>query len=53
MIVEPHMRHPGVFVSKAKTDTLCTLNMVPGISVYGEKRVEIGAATTPGRPNAA
>lgn len=45
VIVEPHMRHPGVFVSKAKTDTLCTLNMVPGISVYGEKRVEIGAAT--------
>lgn len=39
------MRHPGVFVSKGKSDTLATLNMVPGISVYGEKRVEIGAAT--------
>jgi rRNA 2'-O-methyltransferase fibrillarin len=39
------MRIPGVFVSKAKADSLCTLNMVPGISVYGEKRVEI---TQPG-----
>ncbi|KAG5465618.1 hypothetical protein CUR178_00326 [Leishmania enriettii] len=43
VIVEPHMLHPGVFISKAKTDSLCTLNMVPGISVYGEKRVELGA----------
>ncbi len=35
------MRHPGVFVAKsAKTDTLASLNMVPGISVYGEKRAE-------------
>ncbi|CAG9583843.1 fibrillarin [Leishmania major strain Friedlin] len=37
------MLHPGVFISKAKTDSLCTLNMVPGISVYGEKRIELGA----------
>eukprot|EP00796_Vickermania_ingenoplastis_P005238 gene5239-3752_t len=43
VIVEPHMLHPGVFISKGKTDTLCTLNMVPGISVYGEKRIELGA----------
>lgn len=43
VIVEPHMLHPGVFISKGKADTLCTLNMVPGISVYGEKRIELGA----------
>lgn len=42
VIVEPHMLHPGVFISKGKADTLCTLNMVPGISVYGEKRIELG-----------
>lgn len=44
VIVEPHMLHPGVFISKGKADTLCTLNMVPGISVYGEKRIELGGA---------
>jgi rRNA 2'-O-methyltransferase fibrillarin len=44
VVVEPHMRHPGVFVSKAKVDSLCTLNLVPGVSVYGEKRVECAAA---------
>lgn len=41
MIVEPHMLHPGVFISKGKTDSLCTLNMTPGIAVYGEKRIEL------------
>lgn len=44
VVIEPHMRHPGVFVARSKTDTLCTLNMVPGVSVYGEKRVDAGAA---------
>jgi len=43
VIVEPHMRHPGVFVSKAKVDSICSLNMVPGVSVYGEKRIECTA----------
>ncbi|KAH9588695.1 Fibrillarin [Trypanosoma melophagium] len=43
VVVEPHMLHPGVFISKGKADSLCTLNMVPGISVYGEKRIELGA----------
>lgn len=41
-MIEPHMRHPGVFVAKGKTSALATLNMVPGVSVYGEKRVEAG-----------
>jgi rRNA 2'-O-methyltransferase fibrillarin len=31
-----------VFVVKGKVDTIATLNMVPGVSVYGEKRVECG-----------
>ncbi|RNC47025.1 fibrillarin [Trypanosoma cruzi] len=43
VVVEPHMLHPGVFISKGKADSLCTLNMVPGVSVYGEKRIELGA----------
>jgi len=40
------MMHPGVFISKSKVDSLCTLNLVPGISVYGEKRVECGATVS-------
>lgn len=31
----------GVFVAKGKQDALLTRNMVPGESVYGEKRVEV------------
>jgi rRNA 2'-O-methyltransferase fibrillarin len=42
VIIEPHQRHPGVFIAKSKKEALCTLNMVPGVSVYGEKRVESG-----------
>jgi rRNA 2'-O-methyltransferase fibrillarin len=40
IIVEPH-RLPGVFVGKGKEEVLCTLNMVPGESVYGEPRVPV------------
>ena len=39
-MVEPH-RHSGVFVARGKEDVLATLNMVPGESVYGEKRVSV------------
>lgn len=42
MIVEPH-RHAGVFVGRAKEDLLLTKNLTPGESVYGEKRISIGA----------
>uniref|UniRef100_A0A0N4ZQQ8 rRNA 2'-O-methyltransferase fibrillarin n=1 Tax=Parastrongyloides trichosuri TaxID=131310 RepID=A0A0N4ZQQ8_PARTI len=38
VIIEPH-RHEGVFIVKGKEDALATKNMVPGDSVYGEKRV--------------
>jgi rRNA 2'-O-methyltransferase fibrillarin len=40
VVVVPH-KHDGVFVAKAKEDALCTKNMVPGESVYGEKRVSV------------
>lgn len=40
VIVEPH-RLKGVFIVKGKEDALVTKNMVPGESVYGEKRVSI------------
>ena len=39
-MVEPH-RHEGVFICLGKEDDLVTKNLVPGESVYGEKRVSI------------
>jgi len=36
--VEAH-RHEGVFIARGKEDSLVTRNMVPGVSVYGEKRI--------------
>lgn len=38
--VEPH-RHEGIFVAHGKEDYLLTKNLVPGESVYGEKRISI------------
>ncbi|EEB13624.1 Fibrillarin, putative [Pediculus humanus corporis] len=40
VVVEPH-RLPGVFVARGKEDALVTLNMVPGVAVYGEKRIVV------------
>ncbi|XP_075393235.1 rRNA 2'-O-methyltransferase fibrillarin [Tenrec ecaudatus] len=40
VLVEPH-RHEGVFICRGKEDALVTKNLVPGESVYGEKRVSI------------
>ncbi|EDL01673.1 mCG21742 [Mus musculus] len=40
VMVEPH-RHEGVFICLGKEDALVTKNLVPGESVYGEKRVSI------------
>eukprot|EP00892_Ulva_mutabilis_P008471 jgi/Ulvmu1/5997/UM026_0121.1 len=42
VLVEPH-RHEGIFISRGKEDALVTKNMVPGESVYGEKRVSVEA----------
>ncbi|ORY99762.1 Fibrillarin-domain-containing protein [Lobosporangium transversale] len=41
--VEPH-RHEGIFVAHGKEDYLLTKNLVPGESVYGEKRIAIEGA---------
>ncbi|XP_074423544.1 rRNA 2'-O-methyltransferase fibrillarin [Larus michahellis] len=38
--VEPH-RHEGVFICRGKEDALVTRNLVPGESVYGEKRISV------------
>ena len=40
-IVEPHERFPGVYILKGKDDALVTKNLVPGESVYNEKRVSV------------
>jgi len=38
--IEKH-RHKGVFIAKGKEDVLVTKNLVPGESVYGEKRIAV------------
>lgn len=43
--VEPH-RHEGVFIYRGMEDALVTLNMVPGQSVYGERRVTVNEGGT-------
>lgn len=40
VLVEGH-RHPGIFIARGKEDALVTKNMVPGESVYGEKRIAV------------
>lgn len=39
-VIEPH-RHEGVFFSKGKDDFVLTKNLVPGESVYNEKRISV------------
>jgi rRNA 2'-O-methyltransferase fibrillarin len=46
VIVEPHDRFPGVFILRGKDDALLTKNMVPGESVYNEKRVSVDNKAT-------
>jgi len=40
VVIEPH-RHPGVFIASGKEDALVTMSILPGESVYGEKRITI------------
>jgi hypothetical protein len=40
VVIEQH-RHKGVFIAKGKEDVLVTKNMLPGESVYGEKRISV------------
>lgn len=41
VIIEPHPKFNGVFIGRGKEDMLLTKNMIPGSSVYGEKRVSV------------
>jgi rRNA 2'-O-methyltransferase fibrillarin len=41
VMVEPHQRLGGVFIARGKEDALVTRNLVPGDSVYGEKRISV------------
>jgi len=43
VIIEPH-RHAGVFIARGKEDALVTLNMIPGETIYGEKRISVDQA---------
>jgi len=45
VVIEPH-RHEGVFIARGKEDALVTKNLVPGESVYGEKRISIDGEGT-------
>ncbi|KAI5180655.1 rRNA 2'-O-methyltransferase fibrillarin [Nematocida sp. AWRm80] len=46
VVLQPHPRFKGVFICRGgKEETLATKNMVPGESVYGEKRIIIGQET--------
>src|SRR5437016_2840111 len=40
-VVEPHERFEGVYILRGKDDALLTKNLVPGESVYNEKRVSV------------
>ena len=40
MIIEPH-RHEGGFIARGKEDALVTKNLVPGETVYGEKKISV------------
>lgn len=52
VIVKPH-RHEGVFVAEGKEHLLVTKNLVPGESVYGEKRITVETPSTSGDEEAA
>lgn len=41
VIIEAHPKFSGVFIGRGKEDMLLTKNMIPGASVYGEKRVSV------------
>lgn len=41
VLVEPHERFGGVYILRGKDDALLTKNLVPGESVYNEKRVSV------------
>jgi len=40
VLIEPH-KFPGVFIARSKEDALVTKSLVPGESVYNEKRIQV------------
>lgn len=42
VVLQPHPRFKGVFLSRGKEETLATRNLTPGVTVYGEKRILAG-----------
>lgn len=41
VIVQEHKKFKNVYICRSKDDMLLTKNMVPGISVYNEKRISV------------
>ncbi|KAF7684660.1 rRNA 2'-O-methyltransferase fibrillarin [Astathelohania contejeani] len=41
VVIQPHDKFEGIYVCRGKEDLLVTKNMVPGESVYNEKRVSV------------
>ena len=41
VLVENHERFPGVYLQRGANDSIMTKNLVPGESVYNEKRVSV------------
>jgi len=41
VVVERHGLHEGVYIAKGKEDVIVTKSMVPGLAIYGEKRVQV------------
>lgn len=41
VVVERHGLHAGVFIAKGKEDVIVTKSMVPGLAIYGEKRIQV------------
>ncbi|CAD7955024.1 unnamed protein product [Amoebophrya sp. A25] len=47
VVIKPHERFERVYIASAKDDSMVTKNMVPGESVYGEKRISVESDALP------
>ncbi|WUR04126.1 rRNA 2'-O-methyltransferase fibrillarin (FBRL) [Vairimorpha necatrix] len=41
VVIQQHKKHDDIYVCRGKDDMLLTKNMVPGVSVYNEKRISV------------
>ncbi|CAG2112911.1 unnamed protein product, partial [Medioppia subpectinata] len=41
VVIETHPKFPDIYIGRGKEDVLLTLNMIPGTSVYNEKRLTV------------